>query len=72
MEIIILLVIGWFLIGFCSFIYWWTKDYNFTTNNIRFAFFASFFGPFSFIAGWTIHGNFNKIVIKKKRTTQNE
>lgn len=62
----IILIIIWFLVGFYSFVYWWTKDRNFTTNIVWFAFLVSFFGPFTFIAGWIIHGErFNKGISKK-------
>lgn len=79
MEIlfIIILVVSWLLIGFCSFVYWWTKDHDFTTNDLWFAFFVSLFGPISFVVGWTIHGKLftpHKIIIKRRveRITQNE
>lgn len=69
MEIIILLVIGWLLMEFCSFVYWWTKENDFTTGDIWFALFISLFGPVSLIVGWTVHGKPfipYKIIIKKK------
>ena len=64
---IIILISIYFLSGFCSFVYWWTKDYDFTTADILLALFMSLFGPLIFIVGWTIHGKaFDKILIKKK------
>ena len=54
--------------GFYSFIYWWTKDYDFTTDDVWFSLFTSLFGPFAFIIGWTTHGKKfgKKTLIRKK------
>lgn len=72
MEITILLVIGWLLIGFCGCVYWWTRDNDFAIGDVGLAFLVSVSGPFSFIVGWTIHGKRsttrpNKIIIIKKK-----
>ena len=64
--LIIILALIHFLTGFYSFVYWWTKDHDFTTDDIWFALlFGSLFGPLSFIVGWSIHGK--KTIIKKKK-----
>lgn len=52
MEIIILLVISWYLIGFCSCVYWWTKGGGFTVSDFKLAFFVSIAGPCVFIVEW--------------------
>ncbi len=59
----------WGTIGTCSFIYWWTKDYNFKFGpEFIIAFMCSFIGPLAFPIGWMIHGNHGvwKILIRKR------
>ncbi len=64
------LIIGliWLVIGALSFIYWWTKDHDFTLGiEIVAALIAAFMGPLSFPIGWMIHGDSKTIIIFKKR-----
>ena len=63
--IIIFLIILWLVIGYGSFVFWWTKKFNFTTEDILLAIPASLFGPLSFLIGFVIHGD-KKIIIRKR------
>jgi len=69
---IILMVIIWCATGTGSFIYWWTRDHDFTLGvEVLIAFGCGIVGPVAFLLGWSIHGG-KKIgeppVIVKKRT----
>lgn len=64
---LILLFILWFLTGACSFIYWWTKTFNFTTSDLPLALLSGLMGPISFLIGFKIHGSHNPAIILKKR-----
>ena len=69
MIIEILLAIAWLFIGFFSFVYWWTKEYDFTVDELPAALVTSLLGPISFVFGWSIHGKSifsNKIIVKKR------
>lgn len=61
---LIIIILIWYIIGLFSFIYWWTRDYNFTTKELPTCLFASILGPITFLVGAGIHG---KIVIFRKR-----
>lgn len=66
--IIIIAIVAWWIIGFAGFIYWWTKDYDFTLREMSMAVAAGIIGPFSWLAGWIIHGNYDSSkIIKHKR-----
>lgn len=69
MQIIILILI-YLVLGFCSFIYWWTKKYDFVVDNIELACIATLCGPITFLIGWFIYITItlekNGILIKKK------
>lgn len=54
--LIIAFVILWFYSGYKSFVYWWTKDFDFTTNDIGTAIFAGLVGPLAYLMGMNIHG----------------
>lgn len=60
MIILLIAAIIWFLLGACGFIFWWTRDYEFTSFEAPFAFCAGFTGPLAWAIGYAIHG--------KKRT----
>lgn len=67
-EIIIIAII-WYAIGVFSFIYWWTKDYDFTPSEIPMALGAGLAGVFTFWLGYCIHGKLesNWIIVKKRK-----
>jgi hypothetical protein len=60
------LFILWWLSGSASFIWWWTKDYDFTQGEIIICFFSGFLGPLSFFAGWGLHGGKSTIIKRRK------
>lgn len=69
-AIAILSTIIWFIIGYKSFVYWWTKDNDYVTSDIPVALIMGIFGPITFIAGWFIHGDpifTSDRLIKRKR-----
>lgn len=67
--LIIVSCIMWYAIGIVSFIYWLTKDYDFTTHpgDICACIVSGLIGPFSFILGWMLCSNVSEKVIFKKR-----
>lgn len=71
MEIVInafmiILIIIYLLSGFYGFIYWWTKDNDFTIIDIWFAVLLTLFGPLSFFIMWFIYNTFHIFDPKKK------
>lgn len=63
--ILILIILTWLLSGIISFIYWWTRDYDYKSSEIFTSLFAGLLGPFAFILGYTIHGK-EKALIKHR------
>jgi len=57
----------WYLIGCYSFYYWWTKDFDLTTNELMAMFGIGFSGPFAWFIGLNIHDGDGKYIIFKKR-----
>lgn len=57
MTALILILAGaaWHQIGKRSFIYWWTKDWDYTTEEKGLAFSLGFLGPIAFLIGWSIY-----------------
>lgn len=45
------------MIGAGGFLFWWTKDYDFGTEEIPLCIVGSLTGPLSWFLGWIIHGN---------------
>jgi hypothetical protein len=54
--------------GATGFIFWWTKDFDFKTENIIASVFYSIAGPTTWIMGYFIHGNKgdSKVLIRKR------
>ena len=71
MVYIILGSIAWYLIGIFSFIYWWTKDNDFTINDLPKMFVMGIYGPFAIIIGYFIHSDSNKVIFKKQSNRDN-
>lgn len=44
-----LLCILWFISGVASFIYWWTKEFDFTWEEFPLMIVCGIFGPFTFV-----------------------
>jgi len=66
---IVLYVVLWIAIGMASFIYWWTRDYDFTTADLFPFVFAALMGPISFPVGAMIHGGGSNgsAIIKRRK-----
>jgi len=50
----IVICIVWFISGASSFIYWWTKEYDFTWDYVPLMVIGGVCGPLSFIIGWLV------------------
>jgi len=61
----------WYVLGCAGFIYWWTSEYDLTTQELAPLLVIGLSGPFSFLIGWRIHGDNkkirNKTLIRKRR-----
>lgn len=66
-ALIIIGIAAWLISGYKFFVYWWTKDYDYTINEVPYALGASFLGPFCYYAGRNIHTDKKPKVINKKR-----
>ena len=66
---ITLAIFTWYTIGYQSFVYWWTKDFDFTKTELPLAIYTGFLGPIAFFMGWCLHGEPKSKgrVIKPKR-----
>lgn len=67
-----MLILGfilYLLIGAFGFLFWWTKDYDFTIGEIPLLVPASLLGPISWIFGYIVHANhnINPIILVRKR-----
>jgi hypothetical protein len=45
--IILLMVVGWYVSGVASFIFWWTRDYDLALGDAVFGLFVGAAGPFA-------------------------
>lgn len=66
----IISIILWVLSGAASFIFWWTADYDLTTEQIPMIIVLGFVGPLGWIIGWYIHGSHTErepMILKHKR-----
>jgi hypothetical protein len=64
-----LLLLIWLALGVASFIYWWTTEFDFTTQEIVVALIMSVGGPVTFAIGYLVHaGNrgTSKILIQQR------
>jgi hypothetical protein len=62
----ILIIACWYGLGVWGFVYWWRKDYDFTTCQLWIAALAGVIGPLSWLVGFSIHGDAS--VVLRKRT----
>jgi len=58
--------IVWLLLGMLSFIYWWTKECDFTVRKLGLCLFVSWMGPIAFLVGIMIHGNSSGVIIRRR------
>lgn len=66
----ILIILGWGLIGVFSFVFWWTKDYDFTSSDILAALLCGIIGPVAFLICGISHFGVKERVIMKKRNNK--
>lgn len=66
MMTIILIILLWYLIGFFSFVYWWTRDFDFTTKELYQAMVCGFLGIITWFIGMSIHSKGETILKKRK------
>jgi len=57
----------WWLIGFCSHIYWFRYEFDIDMEAIFIGFFIGFIGPFMWIIGWMEFSPKVKKILWKKR-----
>jgi hypothetical protein len=51
----VVLVVLWLASGAGSFIYWWTRQYDLTMNDVPLLVINALNGPFAFLVGWILH-----------------
>lgn len=65
-KMIYLAIICWYICGCASFIFWWTKEYDFTAEEIIYCFVAGFLGIISFLINGLCYYSFNnKPIIRR-------
>ncbi len=57
----------WYASGLGSYIFWWTKDWDLTEDDLWLGLFASLFGPICFLVGWLIHSDLHHEDEKEKK-----
>jgi len=71
MSLKLILLLLWYVSGLVSFIYWWTKDYNFKLEEAPLAIVIGLIGPVAFVIGAIVNSNHRpSIVIIKKRNNE--
>lgn len=60
----------WYVSGVASFVYWWTKDDDFTGDTLPTAMAVGIFGPVAFLMGLSIHGG-NQVIISRRGAKEN-
>ena len=61
-------VIVWWYIGYRSFIFWWTHDFDYKQSEVPIAYGMGVFGPIAFLIGYLVHGVAGgKKILKAKR-----
>ena len=65
MELILFVL--WLVCGVAGFIYWWTKEHDFTSDDILFALIAAILGPVAWLEGWANGSSSEPTVFLKRR-----
>lgn len=68
--LIVLGILAWYFVGMAGFVYWWTTEFDFTSDQILVMLTVGIMGPFSWLVGMDIHSEkkFNpKIFIKRRK-----
>ena len=61
-------VLVWWMIGVAGFLFWWTKEFSFNSDEIGIAILVGFIGPLAWVIGvFTHHGPSKPRVLIKKR-----
>lgn len=64
----IIVAIGlWMLIGAFSFLYWWTREYDFKTSELGLLMVMSIAGIFAWFIGREVHGGGAYTIFKRRR-----
>ena len=63
----LILIAIWWAIGYQSFKYWWTKDFDFKSSDRSTALLIGVLGPLCFLLGGMIHGRDTAKTITKKQ-----
>lgn len=71
--IFVVVYLLWAWVGYKSFVYWWTTEFDFTTKDLGMAWGAGvILGPFAWLTGWLIHRPSNeRVILKRKNLTTN-
>lgn len=68
MMLLALAIFCWFVSGVSAFIFWWTAQHDFTTEEIGTALLMGIVGPFAFWIGWMVHGTrYPQVLIPKRK-----
>ncbi len=62
----LLYIVLWYAVGVASFIYWWTRDYDFTTGELGLALLEGIIGPLAFIFGAIMHSKGTYVLVNKR------
>jgi hypothetical protein len=68
MLLLYLIAFVWYAFGVASFIFWWTREFDLTTEEIGTCLYAGLLGPIAWILGSTIHGETVTPVRKRSST----
>lgn len=60
MLLLIAIILLWLIVGATGFIYWWTREYDLTVDEIIIVIMVSIAGPISWLYGYFIHGKRSK------------
>jgi len=60
-------LILWWVTGYYGFKFWWRHEFDLTESDQRMAYIIALMGPFTWIAGWAIHGGSDTKIISPKK-----
>ena len=61
-------ILLWLVVGASGFIFWWTRDFDLTTNEIVLVVLTGLCGPIAWIIGLGMHGfRTPRILIKRRK-----
>ena len=63
-------ILAWWTVGVAGFIFWWTSEFDFKTDDLLFLFAFGFLGPLAWVVGFFVHGDEQKkptVLIKKRK-----